>query len=403
MKEDNSKEEQSINDAMNIKIQKGSPGGVTDNKGSCRALAEYINHEDGERERLGLEILPFTTPDGDVVATEDVIKAIDDNGKGLSGQDNKFFHLIVSPSKEEIRQMGNDNQEVYMNSLSLIKQISDTYAQNFHRESIEDSSNLEIYWKPHFTRGDDGHLQFHIHGIVSRRSRTVNGKKLKLSPLTNHKTDVDGPIKGGFDRKAFYAACENIFDRLFSYEREVSKSFLYQNTIAHGSVEEKATQADRLAAETIKQMRESISSEVTRQQEDQLRNEEIDGLIKEIDAEAEFADYSITEMKAEILKTFASEKTQSSLFLGLSMIGVTCTFDKSKDGIEEVTFEKRGRKYKSKDIMTEEEHCAMLSDAHRITGYPIGEDVRETRAEKESAEMQKEATQHEYDGPSLGM
>ena len=68
---------------MVVKIQKGSKQGISNNQGSCRNLAYYINHEDSLRIQKGLAPLPYTTPDGTVVPTEEVIKNIDQNGTGL--------------------------------------------------------------------------------------------------------------------------------------------------------------------------------------------------------------------------------------------------------------------------------------------------------------------------------
>lgn len=365
---------------MYIKIQKGSSGGVTDNKGSCRKLAEYLNHEDAEREARGLRPIPFTDPNGNEIATEEVIRMIDENAKGLAKGDNKFFHIVAAPSQEEIQEMGDNDQDVYRNALYLLKLLSRAYAQNFDREGVEDENDLVIYWKPHFTRGEDGYLQFHLHAIVSRKSKGVDGKKKKISPLTTHKEDVEGPIKGGFDRDAFYEIGEKIFDELFSHEREVAKSYRYQNALVHGTVEEKAAQADRLALETIDQMKEAIAAKRNSKAEEVTPDTEIKGL------------------KQDILRIFCSEKDPMSLYLALAAIGVTCKFDKSADGIEDVSIEKGGTTLSFRDVMTPEEQTALLEDITRVTGRQSAEKVREMRARKE---MQKQVSQRKFGGPKL--
>lgn len=377
---------------MHIKIQKGSPNGVTNNKGSCRNLAEYINHEDAEREARGLWPFPYIDPSGNEIATEEVIKMIDENARGLAKNDNKFFHIVVAPSPEEIQKMGEDEQEIYLNALYFIKLISRAYAKNFHREGIYGEDDLVIYWKPHFTRGDDGYLQFHLHAIVSRKSKGISGKKQKISPLTNHRENVDGPIEGGFNRKAFMAMGEMLFDQLFCHEREVAKSFDYQNTIAHGTVEEKAVQADRLAKETLGKIKESIAETAQKQQERPTIE------MAEEEYEALGAMLEISNAKGEILNTFHGAKNESSLYLSLVSMGIYYSIKRSKDGIEDVILEKGGITISATDIFTPHEHYTLMANIVRLTGEELAEKVRERRA-RQMAE--KEVKQHKYGGPKM--
>ena len=372
---------------MHIKIQKGSPNGVTDNKGSCRKLAEYINHEDDKRKAEGLSPLPYTDPNGNEISTEEVIQMIDENAKGLSKNDSKFFHIVVAPSKEEIQKMGKNEQEIYIQALDLINPISRAYAQNFHREGIIDEDDLVIFWKPHFTRGSEESFQFHLHAIVSRKSKGVNGKKLKLSPLTTHRKDVEGPIKGGFDRKAFIEAGEKIFDELFSHEREVAKSFEYQNTLAHGTVDEKAAQADRLAKETLGKMKASIAEKAKKQQE-----EPETGLSSE-DYETLAALMEIGDVKKEILDIFHSGKDQASMFVDLAALGVTGTIKETQDGVEGLTIEKGGITVSAEDIFDENELRLLMGDIVRITGKELGVKARQERVRKEAEEREQQYDQ----------
>lgn len=374
---------------MHIKIQKGSPSGVTNNKGSCKQLAEYIDHEDAEREAKGLSPLPYTDPNGNEISTEEVIRMIDENAKGLAKGDSKFFHLVVAPSEEEIQKMGDDDQERYLNAQYLIKLISRAYAKGFNRDAIDDENDLVIYWKPHFTRGENGYLQFHLHAIVSRMSAGVEGKKKKkISPLTTHKEDVDGPIKGGFDRNAFFETGEKIFDELFSYERKIAKSFEYQNTLAHGNVEEKAVQADRLAIETIDQMKEAIAA-ANAAKKSKTKSEDISQKV----ANNDYVGRSrIINLKPEILQIFRTEKDSVSLYLALATIGITCKFYESADGVENVSIEKGGTVLYIDEIMTQDEQKILLDDITRITGKQSAEKVREKRA-------QKQISQRKFGGP----
>ena len=76
----------------------------------------------------------------------------------------------------------------------------------------------------------------HCHLIVSRKDQI--GKK-KLSPLTNHKNTKNGVIKGGFDRVNLFQQAEQGFDKLFGYNRQLSESFEYANTMKNGSIDNK--------------------------------------------------------------------------------------------------------------------------------------------------------------------
>ncbi|CCX77433.1 putative uncharacterized protein [Parabacteroides johnsonii CAG:246] len=76
----------------------------------------------------------------------------------------------------------------------------------------------------------------HCHLIVSRKDQT---NKKKLSPLTNHKNTKNGVIKGGFDRVNLFRQAEQGFDKLFGYNRQLSESFEYANTMKNGSIDDK--------------------------------------------------------------------------------------------------------------------------------------------------------------------
>lgn len=73
------------------------------------------------------------------------------------------------------------------------------------------------------------------HLIVSRKDQA--GKK-KLSPLTNHKNTKNRVVKGGFDHVNLFQQAELGFDKLFSYDRQLSESFDYHNTMKNGSTSE---------------------------------------------------------------------------------------------------------------------------------------------------------------------
>ena len=398
-------------DEMNIKIQNAGAGGASDCKGSCRDLAHYINHEDEDRLAAGLEPLPYTTPDGDQVTTEDVIAAIDANAKGLSRSADKFFHLVVSPSRDEILAMGSTDEEVYESGLKLIKVISDAYAENFHRDGLLDSSGLELYWKPHFTRGDDGNLQFHIHGVVSRKTKPIEGlggKELKVSPLTNHRDTRKGAVVGGFDRTVFIQKCEKLFDKLFEYNRKVAETFDYQNAMKHGSVEEKAEQAERLVVENAEGLKESITAGISRRRKN-LSNkrdvEEIAGMLEggmslpASKGDAVMAALNTAEIRTVIMKHFSSETNATMLELHLIGEGITFTVIMAKEGgVEDLLFFKAGQKMSAKDMMSAQDHRQLLSHWQRLSGQIPAFILREQRAQEE---REREISQRKLGGPKM--
>ena len=398
-------------DNMNIKIQRAGADGAAENKGSCRDLAHYIDHEDKDRLAAGLEPLPYTTPDGDEVTTEEVIAAIDANAKGLSRSADKFFHLVVSPSEDEIQAMGNTDEEVYRNGLKLIKAISDAYAENFHRDGLLDSSDLELYWKPHFTRGNDGTLQFHIHGVVSRKTKNLEGlggKDLKISPLTNHRDTAKGPVNGGFDRTVFFQKCERLFDKLFQYNRKVAETFEYQNAMKHGTVEEKAEQTERLVAEGAEDLKASIKEGIERRRKNQSTKRDVAEFTSMLEEgvtlptkkdDALSSAFDTVEIRTIVLRHFTDAATTTLLEIKLIGDGITMNIiDAKEGGVADIEFIKGGRRVMAKDMMSPQEHRNLLDNWTRLTGQLPAFRIQERLSAKEE---QREVSQRKLGGPKM--
>lgn len=109
------------------------------------------------------------------------------------------------------------------------------YAKNFNKELS--ASDIKFYGKIHFNRiRSENELNMHCHLIISRKDQA---NKKKLSPLTNHKNTKNGIIKGGFDRVNLFQQAEQGFDKLFSYNRQLSESFNYYKTMKNGSITER--------------------------------------------------------------------------------------------------------------------------------------------------------------------
>lgn len=188
-----------------------------------------------------------------------VIKDIDTNIGQLLKTDAKFYAIHVNPSKKELQAMGNTEQEQAEAIKRYIREVFiPEYAKNFNKELS--SSNIKFYGKIHFDRSrSDNKLNMHCHLIVSRKDQA---NKKKLSPLTNHKNTKKGTVTGGFDRVNLFQQAELGFDILFGYDRQLSESFDYHNTIKNGSIPEQLeSQEQKFAGEKKKEIFQSSEKE----------------------------------------------------------------------------------------------------------------------------------------------
>ena len=211
-------------------------GGTYNNAGSSRQLASYMEHEDLERMEKGIYTDGFFNLSDDNIYKSKVIKDIDSNIGQLLKTDAKFFAIHVSPSESELRAMGNTEQEKAEAMKRYVREVFiPEYAKNFNKGLSE--TDIKFYGKIHFDRSrSNNELNMHCHLIVSRKDQS---NKKKLSPLTNHKNTKNGVIKGGFDRVNLFRQVEQGFDKLFSYNRQLSESFEYSNTMKNGSIDDK--------------------------------------------------------------------------------------------------------------------------------------------------------------------
>ena len=219
-----------------------SSGGTYNNAGSSRQLVSYMEHEDLERMEKGIYTDGFFSLTDDNIYKSKVIKDIDNNIGQLLKTDAKFFAIHVSPSESELRAMGNTEQEKAEAMKRYIREVFiPEYAKNFNKGLSE--ADIKFYGKIHFDRSrSDNELNMHYHLIVSRKDQS---NKKKLSPLTNHKNTKKGTVTGGFDRVNLFQRAEQGFDKLFDYNRQLSESFEYANTMKNGSIDEKLKMQER--------------------------------------------------------------------------------------------------------------------------------------------------------------
>lgn len=231
---------------MNIDFPPPSKG-TYNNAGSSRRLCNYLEHEDMERMKQGIYTEGFFNLTDDDIYKSQVIKDIDSNIGQLLKTDAKFYAIHVSPSEKELKAMGSTEQEQDESMKRYIREVViPEYAKNFNKGlSTED---IKFYGKIHFSRDrSNNELNMHCHLIVSRKDQT---NKKKLSPLTNHKNTKKGTVKGGFDRKNLFQQAEQGFDKLFSYNRQLTESFEYYNTMKNGSISEQLNMQERQLNET---------------------------------------------------------------------------------------------------------------------------------------------------------
>ena len=211
-------------------------GGTYNNAGSSRQLTSYMEHEDLERMEQGIYADGFFDLTDDNIYKSKVIKDIDTNIGQLLKTDAKFYAIHVSPSESELRAMRNTELEKAEAMKRYIREVFiPEYANNFNKELS--ASDIKFYGKIHFDRSrSENELNMHCHLIVSRKDQT---NKKKLSPLTNHKNTKKGTVTGGFDRVNLFQQAEQGFDKLFGYNRQLSESFEYSNTMKNGSIDNK--------------------------------------------------------------------------------------------------------------------------------------------------------------------
>ena len=234
-------------------------GGTYNNASSSRQLASYMEHEDMERMQQGIYTDGFFNLTDDNIYKSKVINDIDTNIGQLLKTDAKFFAIHVSPSENELRAMGNTEQEQAEAMKRYIREVFiPEYAKNFNKGLSE--TDIKFYGKIHFSRSrSDNELNMHCHLIVSRKDQA---NKKKLSPLTNHKDTKKGTVTGGFDRVNLFQQTEQGFDKLFGYNRQLSESFDYHNTMKNGSISEQlALQEQNITGEKKKEVFQSSEKE----------------------------------------------------------------------------------------------------------------------------------------------
>lgn len=305
---------------MNIDFPPPS-NGTYNNAGSSRQLANYCEHEDLQRMEQGIYTEGFFNLTDNNVYKSQVVKDIDGNIGQLLKTDAKFYAIHVSPSEKELQTMGNTEQEQVEAMKRYIREVFiPEYAKNFNKGlSAED---IKFYGKIHFNRDrSDNRLNMHCHLIVSRKDQS---NKVKISPLTNHRNTKKGVITGGFDRTTLFESVEKGFDKLFDYNRQLSETFEYCNTMKNGSMTDKLQMQER----ELNTPEQNFAGEKKKETEDVQIGRYAD---KQAD---------LTENK------FANKQDSNSTDLGLSSVFGVLTPDTSNREEEQLPMKKKKKKPK---------------------------------------------------------
>lgn len=202
------------------------------NTGSCRKLGMYLEKENLHKQADKKEY--FFSLHENKVAVEEVIRMIDQNGKGQLGKnDAKFYSVVIAPSQEELAVLESDSEKLK----EYTRAVMQTYAENFNRDLQADDLvwfakvEKERHYKDLLPEGKQkGEKKegdnTHIHVIVSRKTAD---KKTKLSPMANERGTLlqtgKKQVVRGFDRDAFKEKCEKLFDKKFSYQRPYEQTY----------------------------------------------------------------------------------------------------------------------------------------------------------------------------------
>jgi|GEM_PF-2642131 len=206
---------------MITKILKPSGSGkvVYDNKGSCARLVNYLAHEARPQ---GKEVAYFNGS-GDNITAAQVTAAIDGNCKGLRKEDAKFYSLVISPSADELKHIGNDAEKLK----AYTRHVMENYARNFQLKDDKKLRGEDLVWFATFHQGREYNgldkpvregtakagvakpgLQTHIHVIVSRRDV---GQQITLTPTGRRER---------FSIQDWQKQNAQDFKQLFGYEKQ---------------------------------------------------------------------------------------------------------------------------------------------------------------------------------------
>lgn len=258
--------------------------------GSVRDFVNYLGKENEDKSPELQE--HFFDQYHNQIGAEEVISQIDTNKARLGKKDPKFYSIVVSPSKSELKAINNDTEKLQQ----YIRELMKDYAASFYRDRKVSVDDIKYYAKieqerifkgtdkeirenqpyatkilelkkeirriesgktngntksiqkeidrlekdaPHKISGKrivrgmkkDG-MQNHVHIIVSRTDATNSHSLSPGSAFKESTTQLNGvPQKQGFHRDKFYKAAEKTFDKKFKYTRNFVESYKARNLL----------------------------------------------------------------------------------------------------------------------------------------------------------------------------
>ena len=112
---------------------------VYHNLGTIDRLIAYLLHESrekGEGENI------FFNQYTDQIHPETVREALNNNVKGLRRTEEKFFTIVISPSEQELRHIGNDDEKLKI----FVRQIMEDYAHHFKLKDGRKLEGKDLLW-----------------------------------------------------------------------------------------------------------------------------------------------------------------------------------------------------------------------------------------------------------------
>ena len=257
------------------------------------SVADYAAYLEKENEGLELEKQEnFFSQTEDKISSEKVISEIDSNTAKLKKREPKFYSIVVSPSQRELKKIAQNSEGLRAYTRELMKAYASSFYREkpitvdqikyyakiehertyrgFEKEVLENAPYRKRIAKLEndirkVTRGElDGNIkkltaeikqlqkevphqingnmivtgmkkegnQSHIHIIVSRKDVTNSfslspGSKYKASEVEMHGKKV----QRGFHRDEFYEKSEQVFDKLFKYERNFVETYTAKKTL----------------------------------------------------------------------------------------------------------------------------------------------------------------------------
>ncbi|MBT9394448.1 hypothetical protein KLP40_14850 [Hymenobacter sp. NST-14] len=161
------------------------------NDGSAAQVVNYLRKEGLEKS----EEVRFFTREEESISGAEAAQMMDENVKGLTKKEAKFYSLVISPSEQELHAIGNDPVKLQ----DFTRDVMAAYASEFKLPNGRVLAPDEIVWaavqhnERHY-RGTDKEvvageavagtkkegLQTHIHVMVSARDAE---QKITLNPL----------------------------------------------------------------------------------------------------------------------------------------------------------------------------------------------------------------------------